>query len=233
MSASRDRIQRRQQVEAGTDKRTVAAAKEAAERKKSRIRYTVVAIVLVVVLAFVFIYNSALPAKMTTAVTIDGEKYTVAQLNYYYSSSYMSFYNNYYSYISYGLFFDTSLSLSTQDYSEGVTWRDYFIDQAISNMTEVQVLNKAASEAGFTLPEEYQEEYEEAIEGIRTNWKDLGYSSLKQYISLNYGKGVTIGLVEQELYKTFVASAATSPGPSRRSRTGTASCRRRNATDAM
>lgn len=207
MSASKDKLQRKQQIEAGTDKRAAAAAKEAAERRKTNIRYTVVAAILVVVFAFVFIYNSALPAKMATGVTIDGEKYSVAQLNYYYSSSYISFYNSYYSYISYGLFFDPSLSLSTQQYSEDQTWRDYFLDQAISDMTQIHVLCKAAEEAGFTLSEEYQAQYEANIEALSTGWQTAGYSSLKQYLAINYGKGVTMQIVEQELYRTILASA--------------------------
>ena len=207
MSASKDRIQRKQQIEAGTDKRSVAAAKEAAERRKTNIQYSIVAAVLVIVFAFVFIYNSAIPAKVSTGVTIAGEKYSVAELNYYYSSSYMNFYNTYYTYISYGMFFDTSLSLSTQEYSEGYTWREYFIDQAIDSMTEIQILNNAAAAEGFSLSEEDQAQYEEALESIRTSWEGLGYSSLRQYLTLNYGKGVTMKIVEQELYRTFVASA--------------------------
>ena len=207
MSASKDKLQRKQQIEAGTDKRAAAAAKEAAERRKTNIRYSVIAAILVVVFAFVFIYNSALPSKMSTGVTIDGEKYSVAQLNYYYSMSYMNFYNTYNAYISYGLFFDPSQPLSTQDYSEDMTWREYFIEQGIDNMTEVHVLSKAAADAGFTLSEEDQAQYEQSIESLRTGWKNAGYSSLRQYLALNYGKGVTMELVEKELYRSYVASA--------------------------
>ena len=207
MSASKDRILRKQQIEAGTDKRSVAAAKAEKERRQTTIRYSIIAAVLVIVFAFVFIYNSALPAKLSTGVTIDGEKYSVAELNYFYSAAYMNFYNTYYTYLSYGLFFDTSLSLSTQEYSEGVTWRDYFIDTAIDNMTEIQILNKAAAAAGFELPEDSAAQYEETLESLRTGWKDLGYSSLKQYLAMNYGKGVTMQIVEEQLYRTYVASA--------------------------
>ena len=207
MSASKDKIIRKQQIEAGTDKRSIAAAEEAKKRRKSNITYTVVAVVLVVLFAFIFIYNSAFPSRHTTAVTIDGEKYTVAQLNYYYSNSYISFYNNYGSYISYGMFFDTTQSLADQMYTEDMTWRDYFLQSAVDNMTEIQILNKAAEAEGFTLSAEDQASYEEAIASIETSWSDLGYSSLEQYINLNYGKGVDMDLIRQELYRTYVASA--------------------------
>ena len=207
MSASKDKILRKQQIEAGTDKRSIAAAEEAKRRRKSNIQYTVVAVLLVIVFAFIFIYNSAIPARHTTAVTIDGEKYTAAQLNYYYSSSYMSFYNNYYSYLQYGMFFDPSLSLKDQMYSEDMTWREYFLESAVDNMTEVQLLNNAAAAAGFTLSAEEQAEYEETVANIETSWQDLGYSSLKQYINMNYGTGVDMDIIRTELYRTFVASA--------------------------
>lgn len=207
MSASKDRIIRKQQIAEGTDKRTKAAAEEAKKRRKTNIQYTIVAAILVVVFAFIFIYNSALPSRHSTAVTIDGEKYTVAQLNYYYSNNFMSFYNNYYDYISYGMFFDANQSLKDQMYSEDMSWRQYFLQSAVDSMTEIHILNKAAEEAGFVLPAEEQAEYEEALAGIENSWADLGYSSLKQYLNMNYGKGVDMDLIRQELYRTYVASA--------------------------
>ena len=58
MSASKDKILRKQQIEAGTDKRSIAAAEAAKKRRKSNITYTIVAVALVIVFAFIFIYNS-------------------------------------------------------------------------------------------------------------------------------------------------------------------------------
>lgn len=207
MSASKDRINRKQQIEAGTDKRTKAAAEEAAKRRKTNITYIVVAAILVVFFAFIFLYNSTLPVRTTTAVTIDGEDYTAAQVNYYYSTSYMNFYNTYGSYISYGLFFDSSQSLKDQMYSEDMSWREYFLESAVDSMTQIHVLNKAAEEAGFTLSEEEEAEYAATIDQIENGWADLGYSNLEQYLNLNYGKGVTMDVLKEELYRTYVASA--------------------------
>lgn len=207
MSASKDRITRKQQIEAGLDKRTKAAAEEAAKRRKSNITYTIVAVVLVIFFAFIFIYNSSLPVTHTKAVTIDGEDFTAAQVNYYYSSSYMNFYNTYSAYISYGLFFDPNQSLKDQMYSEDMTWREFFLDSAVENMTQVYALNKAAEEAGFTLSDEQMAEYEDVIAQTETAWSSLGYSNLDQYINLNYGKGVTLDIIKDELYRTYVASA--------------------------
>lgn len=207
MSASKDRILRKQQIEAGTDKRSIAAAEEAKKRRKTNITYTVVAVLLVIFFAFIFYYNSALPARNTTAVTIDGEKYSVAQTDYFYSMNYMNFYSNYADYIQNGMFFNPQESLADQMYSEDTSWRQYFLDSAVDSMTEIQVLNKAAEEAGFVLPEEDRAEYEDALQQIRDNWSSLGYSSLKQYLNMNYGKGVTMDMVEEELLRSYIASA--------------------------
>ncbi len=208
MSASKDKKTRKEQLAAGyVDKKVEAAEKAAKERRKSKITYSIVAIVLVLVLAFVFIYNSNWPSRNLTAVTIDGENYTAAQLNYYYSASYMNFCNTYYDYVSYGLFFDTTQNLADQEYADGMSWRDYFLESAVQTMTEVQLLCNAAEADGFVLPAEYEAQYAEAVESFKTSWQAYGYSSLEQYIALCYGKGASMELLEQELYRNFVASA--------------------------
>lgn len=208
MSASKDKKTRKEQLAAGyVDKKVQAAEKAAKERRKTKITYSIVAIVLVLVLAFVFIYNSNWPSRTFTAVTIDGEDYTAAQLNYYYSSSYMNFYNTYYDYIASGLFFDNTKTLADQEYAEGMSWRDYFLDTAVQTMTEVQLLCNAAEAEGFVLPAEYEEQYAETVESFKTSWELYGYSSLEQYIALSYGKGATMELLEEELYRNYIASA--------------------------
>lgn len=189
------------------DKKAAAAEKARAEQRRSNIRYTIIGIVVIVLLAALLIVNSAWATRNITAVTIDGEDYSAAELNYYYSASYMNFYNTYYSYMSYGMFFDPSISLADQDYAEGITWRDYFIEAAVNSMTEVQLLNEAAEAAGFVLPEEHEAQYTETVETFKNEWAMYGYSSLEQYINLTYGKGVTMEMLERELYRNFVASA--------------------------
>ncbi len=207
MSASKDKKLRKQQIEAGTDKRTIAREKELKERRKTKITYSVVAVVLVVLFAFIFVYNSTFPSRHTTAVTIDGKDYSVAELNFYYSNAYMNFYNNNYYYMSMGLFFDPQTSLAEQQYSDDMTWRDYFIDAAVENMRQIQMLNDQAEAAGFELPAEYEDEYNAAMDDMVNGWKDLGYASLKQYINLNYGRGVDEEMVRTETRKLYVASA--------------------------
>ena len=205
MSASKDKLLRKQQIEAGTDKRTAAKAKELAQQRKSNITYIIVGVAVVLFVAFVLFYNSAFMVRHTTAVTIDDQEYTAAQMNYYYSTSYMNFYSSYSSYVSY--FFDPDESLADQSYDGERSWRDYFLDSAVESMTQVQMLNDQAEEAGFTLSDEQQAAYDEQIASLETAWEDLGYTNLQQYLNLNYGKGVDLDLVKQEMYRAAVASA--------------------------
>ena len=207
MSASKDKLLRKQQIEAGTDKRTNAAAKEKAAHRKSMITYTLVAVLLVVFFAFIFIYNSSWPSRHFTAVPINDQEYSVAELNYYYSASYLNFTNTYSNYINYGVFFDPNTSLGDQEYSEGYTWRQYFLDTAVSDMAQIQMLCDQAEANGFTLSEEQQAAYDSEVESLHTSWSGLGYSSLAQFINMNYGKGVTEDMVVEQLYRSHLASA--------------------------
>ena len=208
MSASKDKVARQQLKDAGLDKRALAKAKEEKERRASTRKYTIVAVVLVLFFAFIFIYNSSLPAKLTTAVTVNGEKYSAAELNYYYSNAYQTYYQNYYYYfyLGYGPF-DTDTPLDEQEYADGQTWHDYFLESAVDTLTQVQMLNEAAEAAGFVLSDEERTEYDESVAEFETAWEDYGYSSLKQFVALVYGDGVTPELVETEMYRMTVASA--------------------------
>ena len=207
MSASKDKKLRKQQIAEGTDKRTAAQKAEKAKQRKSAITYTLVAIVLVVFFAFIFIYNSSWPSRHMTAVTVDGTDYSVAQANFYYSNSYMNFYNNYATYINYGMFFDPQQSLADQEYGDGTTWRDFFRDSAVQDIAQIQMLCDEAEAAGFTLSEEQQALFDQQYESLTNNWSSLNYESLQQYINLNYGKGVDEDMLHEELYRTFLASA--------------------------
>lgn len=207
MSASKDKINRKQLREAGQDKHQLAQQQAEAERRKTRTKYIIIGVIVVLLFAFIFLYNSSLPSRYLTGATIDGREYSVAELNYYYSSSYQTFYSTYGQYIQYGLFFDTSKSLADQDYSEDQTWREYFLDQALANMKQVQALCDAGEAAGFELSEEYQTQYDEAVSELETSWQTNGYSSLAQFLNMVYGKGVDEALVKQEMYRGLYASA--------------------------
>ena len=65
--------------------------------------------VFLLVAVAAIVWKSNIIQRTTTAVTINGEKYTAAEVSFYYQNAYQSFINNYYSYMSY-IGIDTSSS---------------------------------------------------------------------------------------------------------------------------
>ena len=168
MSASREKQLRREQRAEGTEKRQVAKKNTARKTKRNRVIGTIVAIVVVIALIAVIILNSNFFYTQATALRIADESYTTAEFNYYYFNSYYSFANSYGDYLSY--FLDTTQPLESQQYSEDQTWADYFQEQAIETMRQTQMLCDKAKQAGFTLPEEYQD----IIDGLSGKEASLG-----------------------------------------------------------
>ena len=78
MSASTEKKNRQAAREAGTDKKTLALEKEAQEKKKSNLRWTLGTIAVVLVVALVLLLNSGLVYK-TTAFTVGSKNYSTAE----------------------------------------------------------------------------------------------------------------------------------------------------------
>ncbi len=209
MSASKDKILRKEQRAAGVvDKKEAAKAEVAAKARKTNVRYSIIAVVVVLLVAFVFIYNSALPSRSLTAVTIGDEDYSVAEMNYFYSNTYQNFYTQYAQYIQLGMMFDTTTGIADQMYSDTQTWREYFLEVSLDDMKQIQVLCDQAEAAGFTtLPEDYQAQYDAACQSLENDWAANGYTSQAQFINMIYGKGVDYDMVKNEMYRAMLASA--------------------------
>lgn len=209
MSASKDKILRKEQRAAGVvDKKEAAKAEAAAKARKTTIRYSIIGVVVVLLIAFVFFYNSDILSRNLTAVTIGDEEYTVAEMNYFYSNTYQNFYTQYAQYIQMGMMFDTNTSIADQMYTEDQTWRDYFLEVSLDDMKQIQVLCEQAEAAGFTeLPVEYQAQYDAACQSLENDWAANGYSSQAQFINMIYGKGVDYEMVQNEMYRALLASA--------------------------
>ena len=114
MSASQDKKRRTDERALGTERRQVASQKEAKERKQSKIKWTVGSIIVVLLVAAILIGNSSLFYTARPALQVGDVKYSSAEVNYAYRSAYLTFCNQYGSYLSYvGL--DTSKALDEQE----------------------------------------------------------------------------------------------------------------------
>lgn len=78
MSASTEKKNRQAAREAGTDKKTLAAQAEAKKKARSKLRWTLGTIGVVILIAAILFLNSSFLYTGTTALTIGGEGFSPA-----------------------------------------------------------------------------------------------------------------------------------------------------------
>lgn len=195
MSASREKKSR--QELAGTDYVDPKVIREEEQRqaeKRSNRLYLTIAIIFVVIAVVSIAWKSNFFQKKTTALTIGDQKYTAAEVNYYFQQSYQAFLSQNSYFLSYmGL--DVNTDLRDQAYpggEEGYTWFDFFMDQTEQQMIMVQALNESAAAEGFTWSPEMQAELDASIEGLKADVAASGYyTSFSQYLTSNFGSTMT------------------------------------------
>lgn len=176
-----------------------------AEEKSSRMHvvYGVVGVVIAVLAIALLVWDSGFFQKRTTAVTIDGENFTPAVVQYYYHNAMTE--TLYYAQLGMNTGFDSSLDPKDQiqDEETGTTWYDYFLDQAITSLTEVTMLNHAAQEAGYTLPAAGQAYVDNQIEQLGLTARASGYTT-ESYLRANYGSYMT-----EKIYREILTARVT------------------------
>ena len=210
MSASTERKNRQAAREAGTDKKMLALEKEAKEKARSKRRWTIGTVAVVVLIALVLLLNSPL-VYMSTAYSVGDRKYSTAEVSYYYANQYHTFANQYGSYAAmFGL--DTSngiKGLDKQDcpFTEG-TWKEYFLDAAKDQMLQSKALLDYAASNGITLDESETAAVDASFAGLDEAAKSYGYGSADKMMAANYGSGVTVKLVRSAYLDSALASKA-------------------------
>ena len=204
MSASREKKNR--QDLSGSDWSNPKTAREAQQRKEEKrtnILYGTIGVVFLIVAIIAVIWKSNIIPKTATAATINGEKYTAAEVNYYFQNYYTNWVNQNYYYLSYiGL--DTTADLRDQAYSDDQSWFDFFMEQTLDYMTSVQALNDAAAEEGFTWDDEMQADYDSSLEALKSTASSYGYTE-KQYLGTIYGSTMTEKVYQEQLKRSLLA----------------------------
>lgn len=214
MSASREKQNRKDRTASGRiPPKTAREAQQRKEERRSNLLYGLIALAFAVVVIASAIWNSNVISRSATAVTVDGTKYSAAQVNFYYRNAYLGFMNQWSSLTSYfGL--STSLPLDSQTINETaasfldlelaedetMTWKDYFLNQALEQIANVQNGLKAASEAGFVFPESVQEEYAEGLESLQKSARSAG-TNVRRYLQATFGAIMSEGVYKAELLR--------------------------------
>lgn len=208
MSASREKKARQELNQSGyvDPAKAKETERKAKEKRTTRLYLTLIA-AFVLLGAALFAYDRISAANEAkeiarigaeSAVTIDGEDFSVADVAYYYGSVYSSFANT--------SLFDTSVSPREQQYTEGKTWHDYFLETALTYLENSVALVHAAEAAGF--------DGTEAMDAAETNnlsMLDLYavYSgvSREQYLEAMFGKYVNEDVFVRCVRRDTLASA--------------------------
>ena len=208
MSASNKKKLRKEQGAEKLTEKQLAAQKEAKTTRLYTIAFVAVLVVMIVIAVYVgvtqTVKNTGYYEKRTTAVQIGDHTLSNAELNYYYIDSVNNFYSSYGSYAAmFGL--DTTKPLDEQivDEETGRTWADDFLDTAKESAKNVYALADAAEAAGFTLPEDKQEEIESSLSSIDLYAQVYGYKDGDSYLKAMYGSGAS-----KEGYKAYATRSA-------------------------
>lgn len=215
MSASREKKNRQELSASGIpDVKDIRAAEDRKQQRRSNWLYGSIAVIFVLVAAALLVWNSNIIQRGTTAITVDGEKYTAAEVSYFYRSAYNSLANSQYaSYI--GL--DPSKPLDQQTLNdtakmmlgisseEEMTYQQYFMDSTKKSLVELTVMLRKAEEDGYTFTEEMQADVDATLKSVDEAAKSNGMSS-GAYLKALFGPNMTSGTFEKVLKDSVLVS---------------------------
>ena len=218
MSASAKKQLRK---ELNAAKLTEKQLKEQKEAKKLK-AYTsifVVAIIVVLVAGLIiagvnFYKNSGIVEKNTVAVVVGEQELNSVELSYYYNDMVTSTFNEWKA--SYGdnlqmfmgfMGLDTELPLDEQEYAEGLTWADYFVEAAAEKAKSDYLLCKAAEAEDFQLPEDEQLTLDSSFNQLELFASVYGYADVDAYLRSIYGTGASSNTYYEYSRNAVIASA--------------------------
>ncbi len=135
--------------------------------------------------------------------SVGSHKVSRSEFNYFYNSSINSFYSQYGSFASYfGL--DMSKPLEQQYYSDTMTWKDYFEQQAATQLQQMYALTDEASAQNFTY--DAAEDVSTFVESLQSS-ADEAELSIDEYCARVYGEETTLDAVKKYVEMSSTANA--------------------------
>ena len=173
------------------------------DAKKNRNFYikcgiAVAALAIAFVLCFLY-SNEGIRSNMT-AVTVDGEKYTATDLNYYY---YTALSQN--SYVLSYMGIDANQDLDSIEYADGQSWGDYFRSMAVDALVQTASMYNEAMANGYEISDATQQEIDNYSASIDTYCENNAMTR-DQFLQTNYGTGMTNDIFMKHLTMMYVAS---------------------------
>ncbi len=162
-------------------------------------------IIIVPVIILIIILNTGVMQRMLPAARLHGRTLTPVQYNFYYFDYYNEFLAENELRLD-ELGYDTRLSNGSQMHESGVTWQEYFRQQAEAAMAEAFYYTDQAAAAGYTFTEEDLAPMRERLAEERVFQQENGISAKNYYVAY-YGRGMTERAYKAELTRLYEARA--------------------------
>ena len=175
-------------------------AEKEKEKRQKKIATAVGVIIAVVLVAWI----ASIPirtylATHETFIIINNEKITKAEFDY----NYYNVVSQYSSFLGYfGV--DTSQDLSSQMYTDTLTWKDYLEEITVDGMKRTKALKADADAAGYTY--DASKEIAEFKDTLKVSAKSAGVST-SRYLKQAYGPYASVGRVAHYIEETSRANA--------------------------
>ena len=203
MSASREKKIRQELAAQGIpDIKEIRAAEERKQQRRANILYGSIAAAFVLVAAALLVWNSNVIQRNSTAMSVDGVKYSAAEVDYFYNSAVNSVLNDEYAgYMSINanspmdqqVMTDMDLmfmGITLPEGKEEMTWHDYFVDYTKQQLVSQTAVLKAAEAEGFKFSDEMQADLDETMTTLADTAKASGLS-LSAYLKTMFGASMT------------------------------------------
>ena len=218
MSASREKKIRQELAAQGIpDIKEIRAEEARKQQRRANILYGSIAAIFVLVTAALLVWNSNIIQRTSAAVSVDGTKFSAAEVNYYYNNVMNSTLSSEYgSYMS----ADPSLPMDQQEMTdmdllflgatlpEGVekmTWHDYFMQVTKDVLIEQTALIKAAKADGYELDDEAKKELSDTMAALEEYSKQSGVTT-NAYLKSLFGNTMTKPVFEKLLSNAVLTS---------------------------
>lgn len=212
MSGAKKKLaQKETMAQMGLTEKEKKVQKEEAAKKRNKILGIIGGVVVVALVVLLLVWNSGFFARRTAALEVNGHKYTVADMDYWYhvmafqtyeSEQQTAYYYEQMAQAGYNMGtytprFDLRGDYKTQyvDDDQTQTYHEYFLEQAKEQVTQMTALVDAANAAGFTPDEKTQTSMDNLLSDLKTNAKDRGYSGANHLLHSSYGQNV-----DQQVY---------------------------------
>ena len=197
MSASTERKNRAAAIAAGTDKKTLAAKEAEEKARKSKRKWIIGSIAVILCIALVLFLSSPIMYRITTAETVGGQNYSPAEINYFRATSKSAL-------GGYG--YDTMANYFGQETADQLLEND-----VNSKLIRNTALMNYAKEQGISLSAAEKKAAAEAtktqMQYLRDGAKTNGVS-LSTYMSYIFGAGVNENVIRGIMEENSLTSKA-------------------------